>query len=153
ISTFTRLAGDTHDPAGAWIVRHVGAIVVALMTVFTISFGARRLDPTERHPGLVTALAVECVVKLFAFLALGVFVTFFLFHGTGDLFTRLSESPFRHMLDTGRGDLGSVYLFATYMVLGMSAIQFLPRQFHIAVVENSDEAHLRTTTWLFPLYL
>ena len=34
-------------------------------------FGLRRVRPTERHPGLMVALAVESVVKLVAFLAAG----------------------------------------------------------------------------------
>ncbi len=29
----------------------------------------------------------------------------------------------------------------------------LPRQFQVAVVENSDERHVRRAIWLFPLYL
>ena len=35
----------------------------------------------------------------------------------------------------------------------MSAILLLPRQFHVAVVENSNEKHILTAMWLFPLYL
>src|SRR6185295_430544 len=38
-------------------------------------------------------------------------------------------------------------------VLAMSAIQFLPRQFHMAVVENSSEKNIKTALWLLPLYL
>ena len=35
----------------------------------------------------------------------------------------------------------------------MGAIIFLPRQFHMAVVENTDEKHVLTAAWLLPLYL
>ena len=35
----------------------------------------------------------------------------------------------------------------------MMAIMFLPRQFQVAVVENSDVNHLKKAMWLFPLYL
>ncbi len=38
-------------------------------------------------------------------------------------------------------------------LLSMAAIVCLPRQFHIAVVENVNERHLATASWLFPLYL
>jgi Na+/proline symporter len=64
-----------------WIGSNLGQVLVGLMILFTIILGSRRLDPTERHPGLIMAVAVECVVKLFAFLAAGIFVTYFLFDG------------------------------------------------------------------------
>jgi sigma-B regulation protein RsbU (phosphoserine phosphatase) len=35
----------------------------------------------------------------------------------------------------------------------MGAIILLPRQFHMAVVENVRERHLLTAMWLLPLYL
>jgi PAS domain S-box-containing protein len=38
-------------------------------------------------------------------------------------------------------------------LLAMGAIHFLPRMFHMAVVENTDERHILTAVWLFPLYL
>jgi hypothetical protein len=45
--------------------------------------GVRRPPPgrTERHEGMVAAIAFESVVKLLAFLAVGVFVTWGLFDG------------------------------------------------------------------------
>ena len=48
-----------------------------MLAIFTILFGTRNVDPNERHEGLVVAVAFESIVKLFAFLAVGVFVTFF----------------------------------------------------------------------------
>ena len=136
-----------------WLAGNVDSIVVGLMVLFTIMFGARRLDPTERHPGMVMALAVECLVKLGAFLAAGIFVTYLLFDGFGDLFRRLSESPYRHLLSLG-GDSGMPYLsWFTLMVVCLFPFFLLPRQFHVAVVENSREGHVRTALWLFPLYM
>src|SRR5262249_35539639 len=68
--------------AAAVPVFHDTALYIALMlAAFTILFGTRHLDATERHEGLVAAIAFESVVKLFAFLAVGVFVTFGLYHG------------------------------------------------------------------------
>jgi len=37
--------------------------------------------------------------------------------------------------------------------LSMMAILFLPRQFHVAVVENHSTDHIKKAIWLFPLYL
>jgi len=151
-STFTLItvSGGT---TGSWIGSNVGLIVVALMVLFTIIFGVRRLDPTERHEGMVTALAIECLVKLIAFLAAGVFVTYFLYDGFDDILQRLSESPFSNLLHIAGTDVSSYITWMSYLILAMSAIQFLPRQFHVAVVENSNEKNIRTAMWLFPLYM
>jgi Na+/proline symporter/signal transduction histidine kinase len=137
----------------AWIETHVGPIVVGLMVVFTIMFGVRRLDPTERHEGMVMALAVECLVKLVVFLAAGIFVTYFMYDGFGDIFTRLSQSPFNGIMAMGGPGSSSYLTWMSYTILAMSAILFLPRQFHIAVVENSDEKHISSAMWMFPLYM
>jgi Na+/proline symporter/nitrogen-specific signal transduction histidine kinase len=132
---------------------HDTALYVALLlAAFTIVFGTRHLDATERHEGMVAAIAFESVVKLFAFLAVGLFVTFGLFKGFGDLFDRAAAVPRLAELFT-LGPETSYASFAWLTVLSMLAILFLPRQFQVAVVENVDERHLNTAIWLFPLYL
>lgn len=55
---------------------------------FTIIFGARHLDSSERHEGMVAAIAFESVIKLIGFVAVGIFVTYYLFNGLGDIFSR-----------------------------------------------------------------
>lgn len=130
-----------------------GLIVTLAMAMFTIIFGARKLDPTERHVGMMNVLAVQCVVKLVAFLAVGVFVTFSLYDGFGDLLGRFSYAGLGYLISS---DIRSGSLFGhwiTLFILGAAAIQFLPRQFHIAVVENSSDQHIHTATWLVPVYL
>ena len=64
-----------------------------MLAGFTIAFGTRHLDTTERHEGMVAAIAAESVVKLLAFLAVGAFVTWGLFDGPGDLFARAAAVP------------------------------------------------------------
>jgi Na+/proline symporter/signal transduction histidine kinase len=126
--------------------------VALLLAAFTILFGTRHLDAAERHEGMVAAVAFESLVKLGAFLAVGCWVVFGLFDGPGDLFGRAAAQP----------DLAPLLSFASVggygewmwlTVLSMLAILLLPRQWQVAVVENVDERHLRTATWLFPLYL
>ena len=151
-STFTTMVA-AGGAGGAWGEGPIGLAVVATMTAFTIAFGARRLDPTERQPGMIVALAVQGIVKLVAFLAVGVFVTYIMYDGFGDIFQRLSESPFQGLMGRAGEDISAYLTWMTYLVLAMSAIVFLPRQFHVAVVENSDENHIRTAMWLLPLYL
>ncbi len=150
-STFAIITSD-QGTASAWVGSHVGPLMVALMVVFTIIFGVRRLDPTERHEGMVMAVAAESLVKLVLFLAAGVFVVYFMYDGFDDLFQRLAQAlppgdPNRPPQEN------SVVKWTTYLLLSMNAILFLPRQFHIAVVENQDEKHIRHAMWLLPLYM
>ena len=123
------------------------------LAVFTILFGVRSVEATERHEGIVLAVAVESVLKLVAFLALGIFVTFGLFHGFADVFDQAAAVPALRQLFTLRGSGTSGAEWFTLLVLSMSAVLLLPRQFQVAVVENVDENHLRKAMWLFPLYL
>src|SRR5918997_1787640 len=67
--------------------------IAMLLAAFTILFGTRHLDATERHEGMVAAIAFESVVKLLAFLAVGAFVTFGLHSGFGDLAARAAATP------------------------------------------------------------
>src|SRR5688572_9768131 len=67
--------------------------VALLLAAFTIVFGTRHLDATERHEGMVAAIAFESLVKLLAFLAVGAFVTFGLYGGFADLFEQASRLP------------------------------------------------------------
>jgi Na+/proline symporter len=64
-----------------------------ILAAFTIVFGTRHLDATERHEGMVAAIALESGVKLVAFLAVGVFVTYGIYDGFGDIFERWRRSP------------------------------------------------------------
>jgi PAS domain S-box-containing protein len=130
-----------------------GIGMIALLALFTVYFGARRLDPTERHQGMVVALAVESIVKLVALLAAGIFVTWFMFDGFGDVIGKAVRQGLLADPLPGDGDTSPFILWTTYMTLSGSAILFLPRQFHVSVVENSDERHILTAMWLFPLYM
>lgn len=125
------------------------AIAIAL-AVFTILFGTRHLDATERHEGMVAAIAFESVVKLLAFLAIGIFVTYFMFDGFADLFHQAAQQEKTARLLDLDLSLGN---WAPLVLLSALAILFLPRQFQIMVVENVDESHLKRAVWLFPLYL
>ncbi len=152
ISTFAIIT-DPAERMTSWTAAHVGPVVAGLMCVFTIILGIRRLDATERHPGLVMAVAVECLVKLVAFLAAGIFVTYFMFGGFSNVFSHIPEDMAAGLVKVWTADQSSPVMWMTYLILAMSAIMFLPRQFHVSVVENFDEKHIRTALWLFPLYM
>ncbi|MDP1633317.1 MAG: histidine kinase, partial [Gallionellaceae bacterium] len=127
--------------------------IAMILAAFTILFGTRHLDATERHEGMVAAIAFESVVKLLAFLAVGIFVTYGIFSGFGDIFSRVESIPKLKSLMTV-ADTGASYgSWWSLTFLSMLSIMFLPRQFQIAVVENVNEKHLARAIWMFPLYL
>ena len=147
----------TAQPAASSILDDTAFYVALILAAFTIVFGTRHLDAAERHEGMVAAIAFESLVKLLAFLAVGVFVTYGLYDGFADLFARAAQAPEIAAVFTIGGGSTDVYhswasLFSLAF-LSMLAIMFLPRQFQVAVVENVDEAHLNKAIWLFPLYL
>src|SRR5215831_12967585 len=136
-------------------IRQDNALWVALiLAAFTIVFGTRHLDAAEHHQGMVAAIAFESLVKLLAFLAVGMFVTFGIYDGFGDVFARAAAVPkLREMLTPLDGVAGDYATWAWLTVLSMMAIMFLPRQFQVAVIENLDEKHLNKAIWLFPVYM
>jgi Na+/proline symporter/signal transduction histidine kinase/CheY-like chemotaxis protein len=139
-------APPSFDP----VVSDISLIVAALLAMFAVLFGTRHADATEHQDGLVLAVAVESIVKLAAFLAIGLVITFVVFGGPGGMVERLgSNEDVRLAMDYRTSP-------ATWLVLtalSAFAIVMLPRQFHVTVVENRSEAELRTATWVFPLYL
>ncbi len=127
--------------------------VALVLAVFIILFGTRHLDASERHEGMVAAIAFESLVKLVAFMAVGVFTVFVLFNGPGDLFARVAATPeLAGALSLEAVPGGAVGWMGT-LVLAFLAFLTLPRQFQVLVVENVDERHLKRASWLFPLYL
>lgn len=150
ISTF-QLVTRTADTA--WGDLDIGLIVSGFVILFTIIVGVRRLVPTERHQGMVVAMTAESLVKLIPFLAVGIYVTYVLSDGFGDVFTQFAQIPSQNALSSGQTAPSFNISWMTYLLLSMSAVLFLPRQFHMSVVENVDEKHILTAMWLFPLYM
>ncbi|HTV24016.1 MAG TPA: ATP-binding protein [Polyangiaceae bacterium] len=130
-----------------------GPVSVCLMIVFTIVFGIRHLDPTERHPGMVASIAVEAFVKLVAFVAAGAFVLGAAFHGYSGFEAALSRMQPGALPLMGQSSGNDTLTYVTVMMLSMAAFAFLPRQFHVGVVENNRPDDVRTAQWATPLYL
>jgi Na+/proline symporter/nitrogen-specific signal transduction histidine kinase len=127
--------------------------VALLLAIFTILFGTRHLEATERHEGLVAAIAFESIVKLVAFIAVGIFVTYGVYDGFGDVFKKAEAVPELKKIFTMGESPGAYTGWSIYIFLSMMAIMFLPRQFQVTVVENVNEEHLSKAIWLFPLYM
>ncbi|WP_315918595.1 NahK/ErcS family hybrid sensor histidine kinase/response regulator [Mesorhizobium sp. SP-1A] len=139
-------APPSFDP----FVSDISLIVAMLLALFSVLFGTRHADATEHQDGLVLAVSVESVVKLAAFLAIGLMVTFIIFDSPGEMLRTLAASG------QVRASMGYGTSLGTWLVLtGLSgfAILMLPRQFYVTIVENRSEVELRTATWVFPIYL
>ncbi|KAB2936572.1 MAG: histidine kinase [Candidatus Contendobacter sp.] len=142
-------AASAHQPFWLDTTFYVALVLI----VFAILFGTRHIDITERHEGMVAAVAFESLFKLVAFVLVGVVVTFVVFGGPGDLFRQAAARPELAALMRFEVVPGGYGGWLSLTFLAMMAFLFLPRQFQVLVVENVNEAHIRKAIWLFPLYL
>ena len=126
-------------------------ICIAL-ALFASYYGNKYVDASEKRRGIVTAIAIESILKLVFFLIIGVYVTYFVFDGFDDIYTKAAVlENFDQKNSVGNLTNGLNWFFLC--LISMFAIFILPRQFHTAIVENNQEKHIRTAIWLLPLYL
>ncbi|MGL5757556.1 hybrid sensor histidine kinase/response regulator [Plesiomonas sp.] len=118
-------------------------LVGVALSIFAILFGTRNIDATEHHRGVVLAIAFESLVKLVAFLGVGVGIVWLASQQqiSWQLPDHISMTPTH---------IGS---FSIHLLLAMSAVICLPRQFHTTVVESSQPQDLHVARWVFPFYL
>jgi len=150
LSSLSILAGI--DGGGSAFTGLAGPGMLLFMAAFIIVAGVRRIDPTERHQGVITVIAFESLVKLFGFLAVGFYVCFVLFEGPGDIFAKATAAGMGRLMTVG-GQEADLQDWVGRILLFMPVILLLPRQFHVAVVENSRPDHLRSAVWMLPLYM
>ncbi|WP_431854165.1 PAS domain-containing hybrid sensor histidine kinase/response regulator [Azospirillum sp.] len=125
-------------------------LVALLMAAFAVLFGVRSIHANEHHRGLMMAIATESVVKLATAMAVGLGVTLAVF---GDLAGLLeaADSPVADQLLSLEPFAEADWWVAC--ALSALAILCLPRQFHVAVVENTHPGDVRRAARLLPLYL
>jgi len=131
------------------IIGDIPLLVTLALAVFAVLFGTRHADATEHQHGLMLAVATESIVKLVAFLTVGVFVTFYMFD-LHELISRAMKTPEAVRAIDYVPSIGNFLCMTT---LSFCAIMLLPRQFHVSVVENLSDAEVGRARWLFPLYL
>ena len=152
VSIETLLGVESLLPAslgGSYYIE-TGLVIAIALAVFTILFGTRHIDTTEHQDGLILAIATESLIKLMAFLTVGIFVVFYAFGSAGNFIEQLQNRP--EVAELRNASIsGSTIL--TVGLLSFIAILLLPRQFHVTVVENHSEAEIRRASWLLPLYL
>jgi PAS domain S-box-containing protein len=122
--------------------RDIALAVALLMALFAVLFGARRVDATEHHEGMMLAIAFESLLKLTAFVAVGLYAWLELKGRPFELPARLNSAATMFNTDT---------LVST--LLAAAAIFCLPRQFQISVIECADSGDLKRARWVLPLYL
>ena len=147
LSAAPLVGGVPTDAVGA---EDTALVVTLVLALFTVLFGTRSLDVTEHHRGMMLAIAFESLVKLLAFLAVGIFVTFGLFGGAVELLTDARNNAALAAYWQQDTPVLSL-LFQT--VIAILAFVCLPRQFQVAVVENSEPGDLRLARWVFPVYV
>src|SRR5262249_593593 len=120
------------------------------LAAFAILFGTRDLVSTENNHGMVLAIAFESLVKLAAFLAVGIYAAYVLRDDLGDAYAHALALP---QVAAATADVSWPIGFVVQTFLAAAAIICLPRQFHVTVVENTALSDLRASRWIFPLYL
>lgn len=125
--------------------------ITLLLVLFTILYGARHVDTAEKHEGMVAAIAFDSLFKLLVFVAIGLWISYSVFNGWGDIFERIkAKDPAKLSLLGANPDY---FGWSILTLLSGLAMFLLPRQFQMAVIENNAESHVRKAAWLFPLYL
>ncbi|MBT4762347.1 MAG: GHKL domain-containing protein [Bdellovibrionaceae bacterium] len=153
-STFVLLTYENHQAELLTFAYETGIcfFVSSLIIIFTIKSGIHKLDSTEQHPGMIAALVTEGLVKLITFLIAGAAITFILMNNKILFFEKLLsifKTNYNFLAETSNSNTD---IWITYLILSASAILFLPRQFHLAVVENTDVKHISKAMWVLPLY-
>ncbi|MCT4333026.1 ATP-binding protein [Paracoccus sp. YLB-12] len=142
---------DAPDAALNGVAGGTGLWVAAGLALFTILFGTRNLAADERHHGVVTAIALEALVKLLAFLALGIFVVWGLADGPADMLARIARATDDPVI--AEGWLLKPDRWTALILVAAAAVVTLPRMFQVMVVEAADEDRLHVAGWAFPAYL
>jgi len=126
--------------------------IAILIAVFVTFFGTQKTDASEKHKGIIATVAFESVVKLVLFLMVGIYIIFFIYNGTEDIYTKISTiQPHKNLTNLVGVENGVNWFFT--ILLSFFAVFLLPRQFQVSVVENDRLKHLKKAIWLFPLYL
>jgi Na+/proline symporter/signal transduction histidine kinase len=142
----------SNTPINSFIFDDITTYVAVALALFASYYGTRYADASVKRKGIVTAVAMESILKLVFFVIIGVYVTFFVFDGFDDIYQKASLLKDFHVKNTIGGLPQAINWFLLCLV-SMFAIFLLPRQFHVSVVENNRERHVNTAVWLFPLYL
>lgn len=150
--TFEIVSVSTIGIEGTSVITDSTFYIALILAVFASFFGTLSMDASKNRTGVMFSVAFESVLKLTFFLIVGVYVTYYIFDGTTDIYNQASISLDLNKLSTVNGLSGGINWYFS-IALSFLAIFLLPRQFQTSVVEFSHRKQLKTSIWLFPLYL
>lgn len=135
------------------ISANIPVVISIVLGAFILIFGVQKMESNEHHTGIVASIAFESIFKLVAFLIAGIFVSYIVFDSPQEIYEKSkSILPNFNNLVTIQGKSPFAEWFGL-TILSAIAVTLLPRQFQVSVIENQNESHLKTSIWLFPLYL
>ncbi|MBZ9653019.1 sensor histidine kinase [Psychroflexus montanilacus] len=150
--TFEIVSTSTLGIEGSSVITDSTFYIAIILAVFASFFGTLSLDASKQRAGVMFSVAAESVLKLTFFLIVGIYVTYYVFNGTSDLYQQASLNLDLNQLSTINGLSGGINWYFS-LALSFLAIFLLPRQFQTSVVEFNNRKQLKTSIWLFPLYL
>ncbi len=145
-----RAVADTANMLSAEDSRSAVAVGFCLLiTLFAILFGTSKRTKRTRHDGLIMAIAFESLVKLIAFLAVGLFAIYGAFGSFEAVDRWLQDQP--ELL----ANLKNTDYFSSFHVMALlffTAAVAMPHMFYVTFNENNDQRSLSIASWGLPLY-
>ena len=135
-------------------VELIGIAVLVFLISFTILFGVNKLDQSEKHPGMITAIALASFIKLIVILVLGFYVFSVIEgkNGFGEIVDTLPQG-FQSVIEgIEPANSNNIFNWIVFILLGFTGIIFLPRQYHVVVVEGGKKEFLKKAAIVFILY-
>ena len=120
-------------------------LVTATMVLFTLIFGANRLEVSSYHSGLMSAIAFESVIKMIALMVIALFA-----------FSLTEGFDTSRLIDNPNTVFERSVLTPSFMVMTLvsaASILCLPRMFHVTFVECLSDRHLKAARKGFSVYL
>ncbi len=144
---FTLISGS----GNGWMQLSFEILILSMLALSAIYTGLRRVDPTEGHPGLIGVVAASSIIKIVVTIVSGMVIIYTVFGSPGEFFTQISKSQSYELIPAGNSGAASLSRWISFVILAMLAFLSLPRQFHIAVVENKNTEHINSSKWIFLL--
>lgn len=114
--------------------------------VFCVIFGTQKTDVTEYRHGLMLSISFESVLKIVALTCIALFA----------LWSVTTESDlFSERFLQAQAVENSFFKLSFWLqaLIAAIAVLCLPRQFHVAIIDNLNIKHVATARWVFPGYL
>ncbi|MGD8934340.1 MAG: PAS-domain containing protein, partial [Gammaproteobacteria bacterium] len=129
----------------AFATQNMTLLVAAAMILFTLIFGANRLDVSSYHSGIMVAIAFESIIKLLALVVIALFALSLSSGFDPDTISNRANSVFQQSTFTPS--------FWVLTLVSAATIFCLPRMFQVTFVECLSDTHLRYARRGFSLYL